>query len=70
MATRSRWTDERLDDAFAQLRSELRELRQEMRDEFRELRREVLESRRWLIGLFASVLLFMVAILVELGVQG
>ncbi|HKP88868.1 MAG TPA: hypothetical protein VJT75_02730 [Thermoleophilaceae bacterium] len=38
---RTAWTDERLDDAFAQLREEMREFRAEMRTEFRELRREV-----------------------------
>jgi len=66
MATRSRWTDERLDDAFSQLRAEIAGLRADLR----EFRRELQESRRWLIGTFATVVLGMLAILVELGIQG
>ena len=38
---RTAWTDERLDDAFAQLREEMREFRAEIRGEIRELRREL-----------------------------
>jgi hypothetical protein len=38
---RTAWTDERLDDAFAQLRDELREMRAEMREGFRDLRQEM-----------------------------
>jgi DNA-binding GntR family transcriptional regulator len=34
-------TDERIDDAFAQLRDEMREMRAEMRDGFRDLRQEM-----------------------------
>ncbi len=38
---RTAWTDERLDDAFTELRADMREFRTEMRAEFRDLRREV-----------------------------
>ena len=38
---RTAWTDERIDDAFAQLRDEMREMRAEMRDGFRDLRQEM-----------------------------
>jgi hypothetical protein len=69
MATRSRWTDERLDDAFTQLRAELREFKLEVREQLREIRHELRETRRWMIGLMASYILGVVAILVELGIQ-
>jgi hypothetical protein len=37
---RTLWTDERIDDAFAQLRDELRELRREFHAEMRGMRAE------------------------------
>jgi len=58
-----RWTDERLDDAFMQLRGEVLELRREMRAEFHEM-------RRWMIGIFGTTVVGMLAILIEVGIQG
>ena len=77
MATRSRWTDERLDDAFGQLRAdiaslrdELRAFQREVRDELRELCGQLHETHRWLIGLFAAFVLGFIALIVEICVQG
>ena len=77
MATRSRWTDERLDDAFALLRADIAELREELRgfqrdirEDLRELRRQLYGTHRWLIGLFATFVLGFIAIVVEIGVKG
>jgi hypothetical protein len=65
MAAPSR-TDERLDDPFAVLRADIAEIRADLG----ELRRESQESRRWLMGTFATMVLGLVAILVQLNLQG
>jgi hypothetical protein len=52
---RTAWTDERIDDAFAQLRDELRDMRAEMREGFRDLR----EEDRSIRGEIAQIKLFM-----------
>ncbi len=59
MASRTRWTDERLDDLVAQIRAGIRDIR-----------RELQENRRWLIGMFGTMVLGMVAILIEVAIQG
>jgi hypothetical protein len=38
---RTVWTDERLDDAFTQLREEIRDMREEMRSGFADIRAEM-----------------------------
>jgi hypothetical protein len=73
VATGSRWTDERLDDAFTELRGAIAELRadiREIRQELRELCRELYETRRCLLGMFATQVLGFIAIVVEIGVKG
>jgi hypothetical protein len=42
---RAAWTDERIDDAFAQLRAELRDMREEMRAGFADVRAEMRSMR-------------------------
>jgi len=59
VASRTRWTDERLDDLVAQIRAGIRDIR-----------RELQENRRWLIGMFGTMVLGMVAILIEVAIQG
>ena len=66
MESRTRWTDERLDDAFAHLRGDIAELRADIR----ELRREFQEMRRWMIGMFGTMVIGMLAILAEVAIQG
>jgi ABC-type branched-subunit amino acid transport system ATPase component len=44
------WTDDRIDDAFASLREEMRELRTELRAEMRDMRSEMREMRTDLHG--------------------
>jgi predicted RNase H-like nuclease (RuvC/YqgF family) len=63
---RMRWTDERLDDAFAHLRGDIAELRADIR----ELRHELQEMRRWMIGMFGTMVIGMLAILAEVAIQG
>jgi chromosome segregation ATPase len=58
---------------FGQLRGEFGELRGEfgeLRGEFGQLRVEVYESRRWLIGLVVTVFVGLLAIVIQLGLQG
>lgn len=60
-------------EEFAGLRGEFRELRGEfggLRAEFGQLRLEVHESKRWLIGLVVTVFVGLLAIVVQLGLQG
>lgn len=67
-------------EEFAGLRGEFRELRGEfgelrgefggLRAEFGQLRIEVHESKRWLIGLVVTVFVGLLAIVVQLGLQG
>jgi uncharacterized protein YdhG (YjbR/CyaY superfamily) len=64
--SRTRWTDERLDDAFAHLRADLAELRADIR----ELRRELQQMLDWMIGMFGTMVLGMLAIVVEVATQG
>jgi len=67
-------------DEFREMRGEFRELRGEfgelraefsgMRTEFGQLRIEVHESKRWLISLVATVFVGLLAIVIQLGLQG
>jgi hypothetical protein len=66
MESRTRWTDERLDDAFAHIRGDVAELRADIP----ELRQELQEMRRWLIGMFGTMVIGMQAILAEVAIQG
>ena len=50
------WPDERIDDAFAQLRGEVRDLRNEMRGEFREFRRELFQMKLFMLGGYVTIL--------------
>jgi len=59
---RTVWTDDRLDDAFAQLREEMRELRQE----FRGLRGEVHADLRAMRGELSQMKLFMLGGLITI----
>ena len=52
---RTAWTDERIDDAFTQLREELRDMRAEMREGFRDLREEIRGTRSELRGEIGGV---------------
>jgi type VI protein secretion system component VasF len=56
---RTTWTDERIDDAFAQLRDEMRATRAETRDGFRDARQEMHAELRDIRGDLAQVKLFM-----------
>ena len=58
---------------FRELRGEFGELRGEfgsLRTEFGQLRLEVHESKRWLIGLVVTVFVGLLAIVIQLGLQG
>ena len=58
---------------FRELRGEFRELRGEfgeLRTEFGQLRMDVHESKRWLISLVATVFVGLLAIVIQLGLQG
>ena len=68
--SRMRWTDERLDDSFGYLRGDIGRLRGEMLELRREMRAEFHELRRWLIGIFGTIVVAMLAILIEVGIQG
>jgi uncharacterized coiled-coil DUF342 family protein len=59
---RTAWTDERIDDAFSQLRGEMREMRQE----FRELRHDLHEEFRDVRAELSQIKLFMLAGLVTI----
>ena len=65
----TRWT-ERLDDAFAHLRGDIAELRAEVLELRREMRAEFQEMRRWMIGMFGTMVIGMLAILAEVAIQG
>jgi hypothetical protein len=53
---RTPWADERLDDAFAQLREEVRDLRAEMRAGLADVRREIAQLRIFMFGGLVSIL--------------
>ena len=61
---RTAWTDERIDDAFTQLREEIRDLREEMRTGFADLRGESRDGLREVRGQIATLKLFMLGGLV------
>jgi hypothetical protein len=66
---RTAWTDERIDDAFTQLREEVRDMRAEMRDGFREMRdgfHGLREEDRSIRGELAQMKLFMLGGLVTI----
>jgi hypothetical protein len=70
---RTAWTDERLDDAFAQLRDEMREMRAEMRglrsetaEGFRDLRHEMHAEFRDVRADAAQMKLFMLGGLITI----
>jgi hypothetical protein len=63
---RTAWTDERLDDAFGQLRDELRQLRTEMRQDSRDLRQEMHAEFRDVRGDLAQMKLFMLGGLITI----
>jgi hypothetical protein len=52
---RTAWTDERIDDAFTQLRKEMRDMRAEMRDGFRGVREEIRGLRQEMQSEFRDV---------------
>jgi hypothetical protein len=82
-AGRTRWTDERIDDLAISCREEMREFRAEMRDGFRQLREEMREmradvralygetglNRRWVVNLWATMILGFVGLLVETSLR-
>jgi hypothetical protein len=59
---RTDWTDERIDDAFSQLRDELHDMRSEMREGFRDRR----EEDRSIRGDIAQLKLFMLGGLITI----
>jgi hypothetical protein len=63
---RTAWTDERIDDAFAQVRDELRDLRSEMHAEFRASRAEMASEFRSVRGEMFQMKLFMLGGLVTI----
>jgi hypothetical protein len=58
---RTRWTDERIDDAFESLRGEMGELRAEMRTGFERLHADIRVLWVVLIGSYVSILVAIVA---------
>ena len=65
---RTAWTDERLDDAFAQLRDEMRdmrtecrELRAEMHAEFGDVRGDIAQLKLFMLGGLITVLAAFIA---------
>ena len=55
------WTDPRLDDAFAQLREEMRDLRREMHAEFRSVRGEMAQIKFAILGGYAAIVASLIA---------
>ena len=72
---RTVWTDERIDDAFTQLREEIRDMRAEMRAGFADIRTELRGEVGGLRRELAQLRIFMLAGLVTIlaaviGLQG
>ena len=66
---RSAWTDERIDDSFAQVREELRELRAEIRAfrsdvaaELRSIRGEMFQMKLVMLGGLVTILSAVIAL--------
>jgi hypothetical protein len=53
---RTFWSDERLDNAFLELRGEIRDLRTEMRDEFRGVRGELAQIKLFMLAGLVAIL--------------
>jgi len=63
---RTTWPDERIDDAFTQLREEMKDLRAEMRAGFASTRSELHADLREIRGQSATLKLFMLGGLVTI----
>ena len=53
---RTAWPDERLDDAFTELRADMREMRQEIRDLRREMHSELSQMKLFMLGGLVAIL--------------
>lgn len=75
-AGRTRWSDERIDDLalgvrddLRELRADLREMRAELHEGFRAVYSEVGLNRRWMAGMWITMLLGFAGLIVEVALR-